>query len=71
MKTTLLGGFHFGAELGIRGLSPEGKSPTYYCKTAWENKKALKPQGLQGFWCAVQDSNSEKRIFSNKLHQIM
>lgn len=27
MKTTLLGGFHFGAELGIRGLSPEGEIP--------------------------------------------
>ena len=34
MKTTLLGGFHFGAELGIRDLSP-----TYYCRTTWENKK--------------------------------
>jgi hypothetical protein len=36
------------------------------------NKKTLKPLKLQGFfWCAVQDSNSENKIFSNKLHQIM
>ena len=34
MKTTQKGGFHFGAELGIRDLSP-----TYYCTTTWENKK--------------------------------
>ena len=53
MKTTLLGGFHFGAELGIRDLSP-----TYYCRTTWENKKPLKPSGFKGSrWCAVQDSN--------------